>query len=174
MRRADLLALARSQKTIFGTYRLGAGAPAGAVSAYDPGNACDCSGFVCWALGIARYQPTLAFLKKAIGHCWMNTDAIVADTNDPAGLFSIPGGAEPGDLVVYPSYDYAKSVGLPLPGHKPGPRIGHVGILTGRNSVIHCSAGNVREHGRAIWETDAAVFKRVPYTRLARYVGLED
>jgi len=173
MRRADLLALARSQKALPGSYRLGAGAPAGAISAYDMSQACDCSGFVCWALGISRYQPELAFLKKALGHSWMNTDAIVADTLNPAGLFSVPADPRPGDLLVYPSYAYARSSGLALTD-KRGPKIGHVGIVTGTSSVIHCSSGNMNAHGRAIWETDNEVFQRVPYTRIARYVGLED
>lgn len=175
MLRAELLARARSAKPLIGTYRLGAGAPHDALSPYDLSGACDCSGFVCWALGIVRYQPTLAFLQAAIGHRWMNTDAIVADTRHPAGLFFPPvEAARPGDLIVYPSYNYAQRTGLAERGDKRGPTIGHVGIVTGDKSVIHCSSGNVKEHGRAIWETDNEVFRRVPYTRIARYVGLED
>ena len=174
MLRAELLARARSAKPLIGSYRLGAGAPHDALSPYDLSGACDCSGLVCWALGIARYQPTLAFLQAAIGHRWMNTDAIVADTAHPAGLFSMPDVPRPGDLIVYPSYNYALRNKLALVGDKRGPTIGHVGIITGDRSVVHCSSGNVKEHGRAIWETDNEVFRRVPYMRIARYVGLED
>jgi cell wall-associated NlpC family hydrolase len=168
--RAELLARARAIKALPGEYRLGAGAPHQALSPYDQSGECDCSGFVCWALGIDRYQPTLAFLKKEIGHCWMNTDAIVADTRISAGLFLFPDKARPGDLIVYPSLAYARVANAKA----AGPKIGHVGILTGDRSVIHCSAGNMKAHGRAVWETDTEVFLRVPYARAARYVGLED
>ncbi|KQP45066.1 CHAP domain-containing protein [Pseudorhodoferax sp. Leaf274] len=105
--------------------------------------ACDCSGFVCWALGIPR--------RTAAGE-WINTDSIWADAKGAQRGFLLRAQAAAGDLVVYPKPADAK--------------YGHVGIVTevdgaGRATrVLHCSALNfaLAPAGDAIRETAPAVF----------------
>lgn len=148
-------------------YSLGSGATYTAPHPAGDDGACDCSGFVAWALGYARYQPGLAWLVKLNGG-WVNTDGIVSDTMQPTGLYEPRSKAAPGAIVVYPSQGYALRY---LFSSARGPKIGHVGIVTSLNkngySVIHCSAGNFRKFGNAIAETDYEVFERVAYRRFA-------
>ncbi|MBL8331103.1 MAG: CHAP domain-containing protein [Rubrivivax sp.] len=117
-----------------------------------PREACDCSGFVTWALGIARHP-------SAIG--WVNTDAMHKDARGRENqLFVRLDQARIGALIVYP---------------RQGPKaeqVGHVGLVSevdaqGHASrVIHCSphnfeieppAGGARN---AIAETGTEVFDR--------------
>lgn len=168
MKGTDLVKRAQSALGLSTIYRLGAGAPYTALTPADESGACDCSGFVCWVLGISRHQPTLGFLVRLNGG-WVNTDGMVEDSTWPLGFFDrVPGDPEPGDLLVYPSRSYAKL----YQDYPKGPTIGHVGIVTGKNRVIHCSAGNYRAKKDAIQETDPSVFTRVPYMRALRYVGV--
>jgi cell wall-associated NlpC family hydrolase len=167
----------RARRTIgHGTlYRLGAGAPQTAPHPWDETGACDCSGFVCWVLGISRYQPMFSFLKIMNGG-WMNTDGMVCDAMHPTGYFEpVTDEPLPGDIVVYPSAWYAKQ--LKETNRSSCPRIGHVGLISvanGRASrVIHCSSGNYRTHSDAIQETDLTIFTTVHYHRLLRFCGLE-
>ncbi|MBL8340186.1 MAG: CHAP domain-containing protein [Rubrivivax sp.] len=124
-----------------------------------PRRACDCSGFVAWALGVARQQPLA-------GSEWMNTDSIHADATRGHSQFEVVTVAQPGDFLVYPS-----------PG-KPKP--GHIGIVSevdaaGRPlKVIHCAPDNfriVQPDGRrtAIAATDLAIFEASPATRIVAY-----
>ncbi|MEO5793714.1 MAG: CHAP domain-containing protein [Rhodoferax sp.] len=87
--------------------------------------ACDCSGFVCWALGISRH-PNL--------HTWINTDTIWDDANGRSVQFRRIERAVVGCIVVYPTVE----------GHK----YGHIALVTeidanGRATrIVHCSADN--------------------------------
>ncbi len=106
----------------------------------------------------------------------MNTDGMICDARSATGYFSpIPKGCYPlpGDVVVYPGNFYARKIGW----KKPGPRIGHTGIitetnLTGPQKVIHCSLGNMNKFGDAIAETDLSVFNHVSYSKVLRFSGV--
>ena len=99
--------------------------------------ACDCSGFVLWALDMAR-APARAGLGA-----WINTDAIHADAMGAETLFERDdSGSRPlktriGAMLVYPKGD----------GHE----VGHIGVVTGVDGadgtgvptrVVHCSSEN--------------------------------
>lgn len=176
MRRDEIVAKARRAIGHGTLYRLGAGAPQTAPHPWDETGACDCSGFVCWVLGISRYQPMFSFLKVMNGG-WMNTDGMVCDALNPTGYFE-PVVDVPliGDLIVYPSGWYAKV--LKENNRSTAPRIGHVGVVSsvlgGRAvSVIHCSSGNYRQHSDAIQETNPTMFTSVHYHRLVRFCAAE-
>lgn len=172
MRRDDIVNRAKSAIGHGTLYRLGAGAPFTAPHPWDEVGACDCSGFVCWVLGLSRYQPVLSFLKPLNGG-WFSTDGMVCDSLNPTGFFEPVSGAPlPGDLIVYPAAWYAKQVHRAEKRFGNGPRIGHVGIVT-PTGVIHCSSGNFREHQDAIRETDPTVFTSVSYYRYIRFCGAE-
>lgn len=132
-------------------------APLAARAGIDPTDpqatceALDCSGYVCWALGLRREHEGR----------WLNTDALWADARGPQALLRrlAPGEARPGALLVYP---------------KPADaRFGHVGIVTavdmrGRPTrVLHCSAGNFKASGDAVQETGPEVFEDRPATLAA-------
>lgn len=172
MRRDEIVAKARSAIGHGTLYRLGAGAPRSAPHPWDETGACDCSGFVCWVLGLSRYQP-LSFLIPLNGG-WLNTDGMVCDSLHPVGYFEPAPAPQPGDLIVYPSAWFAKKAGL----GRGGPRIGHVGILTEATitstRVVHCSSGNYRTYEDSIRETSIDVFRAVPYYRYLRFSGAEN
>jgi len=160
---------ARTQAGKGTVYRLGGGNPdAGAFSCQDGEGECDCSAFMQWLLGIPRYMPQLAWLKRVNGG-WYNTDGIWWDaTRERTGLFeeSIP---LRGALIVYPSNWVAKV---------DGPRVGHIGLVTEATNgravkVIHCSAGNFRKHGDAIHETGPEVWDAVESSKCAWFSGVE-
>lgn len=149
----DPLTRARSQ---IGKLRYVLGKGGRDPEAKSPGDAtaaCDCSGFVCWALGFDRYQPGFA------GYDWVSTDSMVAMARKPDnGWFEEVSVPRPGDLVVYPGiYKGGKRV-----------RVGHVGIVSEVPAewhspapfewlrVIHCSAGNQRRTKAAVQETSGA------------------
>lgn len=150
----EVLARARYAMGRKTKYRLGGGATYRASLPKDAQGECDCSGLVCWVLGISRYQPQFEWLKKLNGG-WVNTDGIWSDLLENTGLFESAGGPQAGALIVYPSRRVAIAGGY----EEPGPAIGHVGILTSPAKVIHCSAGNYRRTGDAIQETDLKVFR---------------
>ena len=89
-------------------------------------DACDCSGFVCWALGSGRQEADGA---------WINTDAIWEDAKGRQRNFQLLAQARPGALVVYPKAGSHEN-------------FGHVGIVIeaeaqGRATLVaHCSADN--------------------------------
>lgn len=174
MLRAELVARAKSALRQGTTYRLGAGAPPSSPSPADQSHACDCSGFVLWALGVNRYQPLFQFLYKELGYYWMNTDGMIADARNPTGLFSVADKPLPGDILVYPSNYYAKKLGW----KGSGPRIGHTGIIAETiqsgvsNQVIHCASSNMKKFGDAIGITDFTPFTAVPYTKVVRFSGV--
>lgn len=107
---------------------------------------CDCSGFVCWVLGISR-KTDILFYKKFGG--WIYTDSMVEDINNQVGIFEKLNNPEVGCIVVYGA----------------GNEIGHVGLVSevdnGQMSkVIHCSSGNDKSFNDSIQETSAKVFNR--------------
>lgn len=153
----DLLASATTERTLQrahsalgrGTvYKLGAGD-------HDPcaplESRSDCSGFVCWTLGLPRELPPRS------GH-WLQTDTFWAGGPPVgAGLFHDVGAgpARPGDLYVYPDAG----------GHQ-----GHIGIVSqvsaGKPSaVIHCAGSNKPD---AIQETGPGVFVKHSAARVMR------
>jgi len=104
-------------------------AEAAGLDVDDPGlvaPACDCSGFVCWALGISRH-PTPQH--------WINTDSIWDDATGSGVQFSKIESAALGCLVVYPQAG-------------SGEKFGHIALVTevaadGRAArIVHCSAAN--------------------------------
>lgn len=120
-----------------------------------PREACDCSGFVTWALGIARNPSPIG---------WVNTDAMHTDARGPQKMFVRLDQARVGALLVYPRQGAAPE------------QVGHVGLVSevdaqGRATrVIHCAPENFliepAEGGarNAIAETDTAHFDEVPAT----------
>jgi cell wall-associated NlpC family hydrolase len=114
---------------------------------------CDCSGFVAWCLGVDRYLAT-QFPHYEMGQ-WFETSAVYKDAKSPFGFVTeVPWKASlPGDVLVYG--DRKDSAGKVRQGH-----IGIVSEVTdqGPVSVVHCSLGNWKREGDAIWETDCTPF----------------
>jgi LysM repeat protein len=145
-------------------YRLPQTPGEGAYGGYDPAfhlptkdNFSDCSGFICWVLGISRVTK-IPFYKALGGY--INTNAMVKDINSTTGIFEKLNTPEPGCIVVY--------------GGSKG-RYGHVGLVSevvnGEISrVIHCSHGNYQQFHDAIQETNAHVFNR-PDAVFGRFIG---
>lgn len=115
--------------------------------------ACDCSGFVCWVLGISRKQPGTRGTREG---GWIDTTAIYDDAvAGPNHRFRVVAAHEArrGDLIVYRD------------GAKPGAEQGHVGVLTAvapqREDwrVVHCAPGNMLETGAAVAVTDTTIFE---------------
>lgn len=159
----QLLSRARSAAGKGVKYKLGAGGmfPAQPLPG-NINNECDCSGFVCWALGISRKTDHPLYVKFNGG--WINTDAMVHDAKKETGFLSQLPLPKPGCLIVF--------------GKPPGAgKVGHVGIVTKVDSagkvltVIHCSSGNWKK-GDAIQETPPTVFNQ-PGTIFAWYEGLD-
>ncbi len=176
----DAIERARSQIEIGTKYRLGGGKtrPLGATC-QDEDRGCDCSAFVCWALKLPKWQNDEVWYLDELNDGWLNTDGMWLDAKRSFGFFELIDFPLPGSIVVYPAHK--SKMGLPTP---PGPKVGHVGIVTevgkrnktraGREGVlegvafmpteakkvVHCSGGNFRGWGDAIRETDATVWTR--------------
>ena len=138
-------------------YKLGGGGMYPTDALPSRNGYCDCSGFVCWVLGLSR-KTELPFYMKFGG--WIYTDAIVSDVESPSGIFEKISTPEPGCIVVYGA----------------GRAIGHVGIVSEVKAgvmkrVIHCSSGNSRNFGTAIQETSPVVFNRAD-TVWGRFSGV--
>lgn len=161
----ELLSRARSASGKKIRYKLGAGglSPQAPLPA-NISSECDCSGLVCWALGVSRRTDHPLYVKFNGG--WLNTDGIVHDAKTVTGFFQSLDKARPGCLIVYPS-------------RKQPARVGHVGIVTKAGvdgkplAVLHCSSGNFRKFGDAIRETGPDVFAG-PATIYAWFEGLEE
>ena len=135
-------------------------ADAAGIDVHDPTlvrDACDCSGYVCWALGIPRRRPSGG---------WRNTDTIWADANGAQREFERRAQARPGCLLVYPQQD-------------SGERFGHIGIVTQVDAqgralrVLHCSADNFlgARPGDAVRETAPEPFERQALTVCCAWRG---
>ncbi len=159
----ELIARARSAMGKKIKYHLGSGGMNPKSS--SPGNfngECDCSGFVCWAIGLSRKTDHPIYQRVNGG--WINTDAIVYDAKDRlAGYFELLMTARPGSLIVYPG---------------SGKGVGHIGIVTAADKngkptkVIHCNASSFRKNGDSIGETTPEAFAK-PNRIIAWYCGIE-
>lgn len=146
-------------------YKLGAGGinPI-APSPANLNRECDCSGYVCWCLGISRQTTHPLYVNFNGG--WINTDAMVHDGLRQSGFFEQLTVPKVGCLVVFPS-------------SPPRVRVGHVGIVTAVSSagavtrVIHCSKGNFTAFQDAVRETPPTVFNN-PRTIYVWYAGLQE
>ncbi|WP_316851622.1 LysM peptidoglycan-binding domain-containing protein [Pedobacter agri] len=155
---SSLVQRARSVVNVDIAYKLGAGGMSPALVKPSSSGFCDCSGFICWVLGLSR-QTKIPFYRHNFGG-WINTDAMEGDILSTTGIFDRLTSPEPGCIVVY---------GAQL-------NIGHVGLVSEVDGdrmarVIHCSSGNSRVHnGRSIQETLPTVFDR-PDIYWGRFVG---
>lgn len=127
-------------------YKLGSGGMKPDSKLPTSNNLCDCSGFVCWVLGLSR-QSDIPFYKKLGG--WIYTDSMEADINSRSGIFEKLTTPEVGCIVVYGA----------------GSQIGHIGFVSevanGKmTKVIHCSSGNDRKFNDSIQETAPTIFNR--------------
>lgn len=134
-------------------YRLGAGGRSRFLpDPWDELQQCDCSGFVAGVLEVDRYLPNTPWYDDQLGQ-WLETTAIVRDAHSPFGFWDPVSRllVQPGHVIVY--------------GDRDG-RQGHIGFVSRVTpehevaAVIHCSAGNDRNTGDAIRETDPSVFLR--------------
>jgi cell wall-associated NlpC family hydrolase len=121
---------------------------------------CDCSGFVCWVLGVSRWRGANGHPWPEFPAEWISTSSIHSDALKTLKRFRRVLTAEPGDLLVY--------------GDHAGGE-GHVGIIgdvfgDDPSSVIHCSAGNGRQ-GDAIRETSVGSFWKNRNAIIARPIG---
>ncbi|MDB5851407.1 MAG: hypothetical protein JWP29_5159 [Rhodoferax sp.] len=119
--------------------------------------ACDCSGFVCWALGISRHPAP---------DRWINTDSVWDDAQGAGVQFKKLARAAPGCLVVYPKAG-------------SGEKFGHIGIVTqvdanGRAALIaHCSAVNFATAPPDAIKVNAAVaFEHQPKSIYVWFQGI--
>ena len=155
-----LLERADSQKGLGIAYRLGGGvARASRDTCADAAHTCDCSAFVCWALGVDKQgsYPYLVPRGQPVepGNQWYGTDNIWNDAvHLPVGLFQQIEEPAPGCVVVFPARRRADGRSTP----------GHIGLVVrvgpaGVEAVLHCSGGNFKATGDAIQETDDTVFR---------------
>ena len=176
----DAIERAKGQVGLETKYRLGGGKtrPVGS-NCRDEDDGCDCSAFVCWVLRLPKWQNDEIWYLDELNDGWLNTDGMWLDSKRSFGFFEELVFPLPGSIVVYPAH--RDRMGLPS---APGPKVGHVGIVTevsrrqntraGRagfldgvefvpttaKKVVHCSGGNFRGWGDAIRETDATVWNR--------------
>lgn len=124
---------------------------------------CDCSGFICWCLGISRMTKDITAVKFNGG--WINTDLIVFDAQVSTGQFEKLIVPRVGALIVYGSKGLVK-------------RIGHVGIISSVQQngikVIHCSSGNYKKTEAAIQETGIDIFAKQPDLIYAWWAGIAE
>ena len=160
----ELLQRARSVAGQGIKYKLGAGGinPA-SPSPANLNHECDCSGYVCWCLGISRQTNHPLYVNFNGG--WINTDAMVHDGKHQSGFFEQISTPKVGCLIVFPSFP-------------PTVKVGHVGIVTAVSAagavtkVIHCSKGNFTNFQDAVRETAPNVFNN-PRTIYVWYAGVQ-
>ncbi len=133
-----------------------------------PPLACDCSGFVCWALGVARDSAPWA-------QGWFDTNSIHADALGAGRAFTLAVRAQPGMLVVYPKPPSRGTDGPP----------GHIGIVTEVDAageatrVLHCAPENyllpppAGLPNNAIAETGPQQFQADARSRYVAWRGFE-
>ena len=120
--------------------------------------ACDCSGFVCWVLGVSRNPAPQR---------WINTDSVWDDATGSGVQFRKIDHAVPGCLVVYPQAG-------------SGERFGHIALVTeatadGRAArIVHCSAANFGSAPPdAIKITTPEAFERQPKSIYVWFEGMK-
>lgn len=128
-------------------------------------HACDCTGLLCWSLGISRKSPRREPWTLADG--WINTDSIWADATHGGVMFRKLDRAIPGCVVVYPKAGSQENYG-------------HDGLVTavGANGVatqvIHCSASNFKQAPfDAVKENAPDAFLRQSATVYAWFRGMQ-
>lgn len=111
-----------------GTYVLGAGAWTPGELADNPwttkegiADACDCWGYISWALKLPRHVPGFNRGSWASVSDDANCDSCIEDSEHQQQMFMPAPRPEPGDLLVFPS--------VRDPETKRRIRIGHVGIV---------------------------------------------
>ena len=158
----------RQRPTVHAAYLQGM-EKAGIALASLPQVACDCSGFVTWALGLAR--------DGAPGReAWFDTNLIHKDALGPQQVFTRVDRASPGVLVVYPK--------PPGQGQDDDPP-GHIGIVTevdaegAATRVLHCAPENyvlpppAGLPNNAIAETGPEQFQADPRSRYVAWRGFD-
>lgn len=142
--------LTAAQRARFGPLALDAGIDVS--NQHTTARICDCSGYVCWVLGMNRNGAPAAWTTSD-GSIY--TGSIWHDASHGQVLFeNLQGQARVGALLVYRK---------PPRGNEP---FGHIALVTAVNGsraarVLHCSASNFRQPPHdAIAETDASVFDR--------------
>ncbi len=160
-------AMRRQRPQVHAAYLAGL-AQSGLTLAELPPQACDCSGFVCWALGIARDGAPLE-------GGWIGTDAVYADALGAQRLFTPVERAAAGVLMVFPQPRGQGSEGPP----------GHIGIVTAVAAdgsvarVLHCAPENLLLPPpaglprNAIAQTGPEHFAADPRTRFVVWRGFE-
>jgi hypothetical protein len=149
MSNSEIIARARSVIGKGCRYGLGKGGMSpSAVVPWDGAMLCDCSGFIAWVLGVSRHLDHPWYKKQNGG--WLETTAIVRDCATPYGFFTQVATVEAlaGDLIVYGDIKKTDDT----------TRQGHVGLIsevgaTGPARAVHCSKGNERRTGDAIFES---------------------
>lgn len=126
MELSEALRRARGQLGLGAIYRLGGGSTNPRSSTcLDEGHGCDCSALVAWVLKLPKWQRDEIWYLDELNDGWLNTDGIWLDAHRRFGYFEKLEGPVPGCVVVYPGHK--GRMGLP---EAPGPKIGHVGIVT--------------------------------------------
>jgi len=120
-------------------YELGAGLDPDDPMPGGTAKACDCSGFVLWALREPRR------FGQGVNAPWIDTSWMWNETEKRKTLFLTERTPRPGCLVVYPDDVIAAQ--------------GHVALVTevedgAVRRIIHCSSVNARLEGEAILETE--------------------
>jgi hypothetical protein len=153
----ELIHRARSARGQGIGYELGEGLDPNDPMPGGTARACDCTGFVLWALRQRRRYGSGASAP------WIDTSWMWRETPERETLFLTERTPRPGCLVVYPDRVIAAQ--------------GHVALVTevedgSVRRIIHCSSVNARLAGEAIFETeppqpgdaappDAAVVRRL-------------
>lgn len=200
--RSDLLARAHTALNKRTVYTLGGGADSPELlDPRDSAGGCDCSAFVCWALGLKKFDRGRKWLA-AVNGGYLSTDGLWWDAvKTEMGIFNLvswisgiwnqtekekerqPGLtrcallAKPGDLIVYPAAWVVRGANVGATRVRAdNPPVGHVAIVVDPAAdsplVIDCSSGNFRRTGDAIQEH--RWFPQHPAAVVARCVLVTD
>ncbi len=125
-------------------YKLGAG---GGDPSLPLGSFSDCTGFVSWAWGVPRYQPSFP------GQ-WFESTLICRDATITHRFFQQVSRAEPGDALVYGDWR----------DEKGKHREGHIALISRVDAqgrpvrIVHCSPSNATGGHGAVAETPVKPF----------------